>query len=138
MPPSCLAHWPVQLNLIPAQAPFLKGADLVICADCVPFVVPDFHARYLTGRAVVVGCPKLDDLQAYYQKFREIFSAAGPTRITVLRLEVPCCGGIAQAAIMARKECAPGTPLEVHTLGIRAGVQIQEIPGNDLPGVWTG
>jgi hypothetical protein len=101
-----LGHWPVQLMLIPPHAPFLKNADLLICADCVPFTVPDFHSRYLAGRAVLVGCPKLDDLEHYYEKLKAIFAEAAPRKITVLRMEVPCCGGIAQVAGQARNEVA--------------------------------
>lgn len=125
---SHLGHWPVQLTLVPVQAPFLKGADLLICADCVPFAVPDFHQRYLAGRVVLVGCPKLDNLQAYYEKLREIFGQAGPSRITVLRMEVPCCGGIAQATLKARKETALETPLEIHTISIDGRIECRRVP----------
>jgi Pyruvate/2-oxoacid:ferredoxin oxidoreductase delta subunit len=126
--PSQLAQWPIQLMLVPPDAPFLQGADLVICADCVPFAVPDFHTRYLTGRAVLVGCPKLDDLQFYHQKLAAIFREARPRRITVLRMEVPCCGGIAQASIQARNETSPQTPLVVHTIGIQGGIAEEAAP----------
>jgi ferredoxin len=121
-PPSSLGHWPVQLTLVPPHAPFLAGADLVVCADCVPFAVPDFHARYLGGRAILVGCPKLDDLGAYHQKLIRIIAEARPTRITVVRMEVPCCGGIAQAVLDAAARSAPGLRVEVHTVGIRGGI----------------
>ena len=126
--PSQLGHWPVQLMLVPPQAPFLHGADLLICADCVPFAVPDFHTRYLRGRAVLVGCPKLDDLSHYYEKFKAMFAQAKPERITVLRMEVPCCGGLAGAVIRARSEIAPETPLAVHTIGIQGGFREEAIP----------
>ncbi|MDH4157076.1 MAG: 4Fe-4S binding protein [candidate division Zixibacteria bacterium] len=125
---SQLGQWPVQLMLVPPHAPYLQGADLLVCADCVPFAVPDFHDRYLAGRAVLVGCPKLDDLNFYYQKLLQIFAQARPSRITVLKMEVPCCGGLAQAAISARDETAPDIPLEIHTIGIRTGISIQTVP----------
>jgi Fe-S-cluster-containing hydrogenase component 2 len=124
---SLLGHWPVQLMLVPPHAPFLKNADVLVCADCVPFTVPDFHRRYLAGRAVLVGCPKLDDLNHYYQKLKAIFAEATPRKITVLRMEVPCCAGIAQAALQARNEIAPGIPVEVHTIGIQGAIQCEEI-----------
>jgi Pyruvate/2-oxoacid:ferredoxin oxidoreductase delta subunit len=124
---SLLGHWPVQLMLVPPHAPFLKNADLLICADCVPFTVPDFHRRYLAGRAVLVGCPKLDDLNFYFDKLKAIFAEAAPRKITVLRMEVPCCGGIAQAALQARNEAAPETPMEVHTIGIQGGIQCDNV-----------
>ncbi|MFH1686714.1 MAG: 4Fe-4S dicluster domain-containing protein [bacterium] len=123
--PSLLGHWPVQLMLVPPHAPFLKNADLLVCADCVPFTVPDFHSRYLAGRAVVVGCPKLDDLQHYFEKLKAMFIEAQPRRITVLKMEVPCCGGIAQAAMQARNEVTPQIPIEVHTIGVRGEINCE-------------
>lgn len=121
---SCLSTWPVQLALVPPTAPFLAGADLLICADCVPFAVPDFHRRYLKGRAVLVGCPKLDNPGAYQEKLREIIGAARPASVVVLRMEVPCCGGIARAAIDAVSQAEhPNIPLEVQTVGIHGGVR---------------
>ncbi|MCE5252343.1 4Fe-4S binding protein [bacterium] len=116
--PSQLRHWPVQLMLVPPRAPFLKGADIVVCADCVPFAVPDFHHRYLKGRAVLVGCPKLDNLPYYREKLLEIFRESKPVRITVLRMEVPCCSGIAHAVIDARNRACPDVLLEVHIVSI--------------------
>lgn len=127
--PSLLGHWPVQLMLVPPHAPFLKNADLLICADCVPFTVPDFHQRYLKDRAVVVGCPKLDSLEHYFEKLKDIFQTAEPRRITVLRMEVPCCGGIAQVALQAKKIVCPDTPIEVHTIGVRGEIRCESLPG---------
>jgi len=126
--PSQLSHWPVQLKLVPPQAPFLKNADLLICADCVPFTIPDFHSRFLAGRALVVGCPKLDDLQYYYQKLKDIFAQAQPSQITVVKMEVPCCNGIAEVALKARNEVAPDITVELHTIGIRGGAVCERIP----------
>ena len=126
--PSQLGHWPIQLMLVPPQAPFLKNADLLFCADCVPFTVPDFHFRYMTGRAVIVGCPKLDDLQHYADKLKAMFAEARPRRITVLKMEVPCCHGIAQIAVQARNEVIPDVPIEVHTIGIQGGIECKVPP----------
>lgn len=125
---SRLGHWPVQLMLVPPHAPFLKDADLLVCADCVPFAVPDFHGRYLAGRTVLVGCPKLDDLEYYGGKLRAILSEARPRRLTVLRMEVPCCGGIAQAVVEARNQAQRGLAIEVHTIGIRGQIVVETIP----------
>ncbi|MEW6744703.1 MAG: 4Fe-4S binding protein [Planctomycetota bacterium] len=133
-PPSQLGHWPVQLSLVPPGAPFLRGADLLVCADCVPFTVPDFHTRYLAGGAVLVGCPKLDNLPYYVEKLKAIFAQAQPRRITVLRMEVPCCGGIAQAALEARNETTPQTAFEVHIIGVRGGILAEEqVPAAAVP-----
>ncbi|MEE8576745.1 MAG: 4Fe-4S dicluster domain-containing protein [candidate division Zixibacteria bacterium] len=129
---SQLGHWPIQLMLVPPAAPFLAGADLVICADCCPFTVPDFHQKYLTNRAVLIGCPKLDDLAFYNEKLKAIFAQAQPSRITVLRMEVPCCGGIAQAAYEARTSALPTCPMEIHTIGVRGGVIKETVPAGTV------
>lgn len=125
--PTALRQWPVQLMLVPPHAPYLAGAEIVVCADCVAFAVGDFHQRYLKGRAVLVGCPKLDDLQYYYEKLEEIFETAKPSKVIVLRMEVPCCGGIAAAVKDAHAKKIPQTPLEVHVVGIEGEIQRQVI-----------
>ncbi|MBU0755247.1 MAG: 4Fe-4S binding protein [Planctomycetes bacterium] len=117
--PCRLGHWPIQLMLVPPGAPFLQGKDLLICADCVPFTVPNFHERYLKGRSVLVGCPKLDDLAYYEEKLKAIFAEARPRSITVLKMEVPCCNGIAQATLTARNAANPETEVKVYTLGLQ-------------------
>jgi ferredoxin len=91
---SALSHWPVQIRLVPPTAPFLKGADLLVAADCTPFAYPRFHEDFLKGKTVLVGCPKLDDTQAYVQKFAQIFREADVKSITALVMEVPCCQGL--------------------------------------------
>lgn len=117
-----LGHWPVQLRLLNPAAPFLAGADLVLCADCVPFAYPDLHRDYLADRAVAVSCPKLDDLHEAVERLQGIFAAARPRRVTVLRMVVPCCGGLAEAARMARDRAGADVPIEVHTIDPRGGV----------------
>jgi NAD-dependent dihydropyrimidine dehydrogenase PreA subunit len=94
---SRLGQWPVQLHLVPVEAPYFRGADLLVAADCVPFAYPRFHDDLLAGKALVVGCPKLDDLQAYVEKLSRIFAANGLRSVTVARMEVPCCAGISTA-----------------------------------------
>jgi len=123
---SQLGHWPVQLMLVPPAAPFLREADILLCADCVPFALPDFHSRYLAGRPVLVGCPKLDDSDHYLEKLIEMFKTARPKRVTVLRMEVPCCGGLAWLAQEARQAAGLDFPLEIHTIGIQGGVITQQ------------
>jgi ferredoxin len=123
-----LTTWPVQLSLVPVHASYLKGADILISADCVPFALPDFHRRFLRDRVVLVGCPKLDDISFYREKLRDIFLLAKPSSIAVLRMEVPCCGGIARAVISARDEAVPEMPVEIHTVGIRGDVACETIP----------
>ncbi|MCG8473067.1 MAG: 4Fe-4S binding protein [Desulfobacterales bacterium] len=91
---SALSHWPVQIRLIPPTAPFLKEADLLVTADCVPVSYPDLHTTFLKGRKVMLGCPKFDDAQSYIDKFRDIFSVANIKSVTVILMEVPCCSGL--------------------------------------------
>ncbi|MGA1824602.1 MAG: ATP-binding protein [bacterium] len=91
---SALTHWPVQIRLIPATAPFLKNSRLLIAADCTLVSIPNFHQEFLKGRVIMIGCPKFDDKEAYIQKFADIFSTAHIKDITVLVMEVPCCNGL--------------------------------------------
>ena len=91
---SLLQHWPVQLTLVNPMAPFLRDADLLITADCAPVAYRLFHEDFLQGRSLVLACPKLDDAQAHMEKLAEIFQAARPRSVTVLRMEVPCCSGL--------------------------------------------
>jgi NAD-dependent dihydropyrimidine dehydrogenase PreA subunit len=91
---SALSHWPIQIHLVPPTAPFLKGADLLVAADCTPVAYPNFHRDFLSGKVVMVGCPKFDDAQAYVEKFASIFHAAGIKSVTVVTMEVPCCQGL--------------------------------------------
>jgi ferredoxin len=88
---SALTHWPVQIRLVPATAPFLKNADLLIAADCTPLAYAGFHQDLLPGRVVMMGCPKFDDVEEYVAKFTEVFRVAGIRSITVVDMEVPCC-----------------------------------------------
>jgi NAD-dependent dihydropyrimidine dehydrogenase PreA subunit len=121
---SRLGQWPIQLELVPAHAPFLRGADLLVTADCVPFAYAGFHDEFLAGRRLLVGCPKLDDVAAYAAKLEDIFRRAGPKSVTVLKMEVPCCAGIAAATRQALKRSGDPAPLEVVTIGI-AGTIVQ-------------
>jgi NAD-dependent dihydropyrimidine dehydrogenase PreA subunit len=100
---SQLSHWPVQLKLVPPSAPYLKRADLLLVADCVPFAMGDFHSRFLTGRSVVVGCPKLDDTQFYVDKLADIIKQNNLNSLTVIHMEVPCCSGLTRIAAEAVK-----------------------------------
>jgi Fe-S-cluster-containing hydrogenase component 2 len=124
--PSRLAQWPVQLMLVPVDAPFLSGADVLITADCVPFASNDFHDRYLAGRKLLVGCPKFDDVGHYYDKLKQMFAEAQPRSITVLRMQVPCCGGLASLVTKARNEIVPETELSIVTIGIRGELVSEE------------
>ncbi|MBF0558895.1 MAG: 4Fe-4S ferredoxin, partial [Nitrospirae bacterium] len=88
---SSLTHWPVQIRLVPPTAPFLKGADLLVAADCAPVAYPDFHADFLKDKVIMLGCPKFDNADEYIQKFADIFRTADIRSVTVVIMEVPCC-----------------------------------------------
>lgn len=91
---TALTHWPVQIRLVPSTAPFLKGADLLVAADCTPIAYPNFHQDFISHKVVMIGCPKFDEVQDYVEKFTEIFKSAGVKSITVVTMEVPCCQGL--------------------------------------------
>lgn len=113
---SQLRNWPVQIHLVPPVAPYLDGADLLIAADCTPFAVPDFHQRYLRGRVALVGCPKLDEIERYRQKLAGIFANNDIRSIEVLRMEVPCCGGLPEVVRRALQDADAAIPASVTTL----------------------
>jgi len=123
--PSELRQWPVQLHLVPADAPYFRDADLLLVADCVPFACGDFHGEFLRGRAVAVGCPKLDDAAAYREKLARIFGRSKIKSLTVLRMEVPCCGGLVYLAREALAESGLQIPSRAVTIGIK-GEKIAE------------
>ncbi|MDD4900373.1 MAG: 4Fe-4S ferredoxin, partial [Candidatus Omnitrophica bacterium] len=89
-----LQQWPVQIMLIPPHAPYLNNADLLVAADCVPFAYANFHQDLLKGKIVLVGCPKLDDPDAYREKFARILGLNQIKSITYAHMEVPCCSGL--------------------------------------------
>ncbi|MCF6291728.1 MAG: 4Fe-4S ferredoxin [Desulfobacterales bacterium] len=123
---SALNHWPVQIRLVPPTAPFLKGADLLVAADCVPVAHADFHAGFLSGRAVMIGCPKFDDPNGYVDKFTEVFKTAGIKTINLVIMEVPCCGGMKEIVREARKRSGRDIPVRETVISTRGGILRQE------------
>lgn len=91
---SALSHWPVQIRLVPPDAPFLRGADLLVIADCAALAYAGLHRDFIAGKAVMMGCPKFDNAQEYIQKFTNIFNRADIKSVTVPVMEVPCCQGL--------------------------------------------
>jgi len=114
-PVSQLAQWPVQLKLAPISAPYFKNANLLIAADCTAFSYADFHRRFMKNHVTLIGCPKLDSGD-YTDKLTEILASNDIRRLTVVRMEVPCCGGIARAAMEALKRSGKFIPWQVVTL----------------------
>jgi Pyruvate/2-oxoacid:ferredoxin oxidoreductase delta subunit len=124
---SQLSTWPVQLRLVSPDAPFLQGADLLVAADCTAFAYPDVHRDFFKGRVVLCGCPKLDDQEQYVQKFTEIFKRNAIKSVTVLVMEVPCCGGMPMIIQKAMQAAGKKTHMEIVTIGIEGDI-IQRSP----------
>jgi NAD-dependent dihydropyrimidine dehydrogenase PreA subunit len=116
---SALSHWPVQIRLVPPSAPFLKGADLLIAADCVPVAYPDFHRDLLSGKVVMVGCPKFDEAEGAIQKFTEIFASSGIKSITVAIMEVPCCSNMRHIVSQALSRAGKTIPVREVVISAR-------------------
>jgi len=120
--PSLLGNWPVQIHLVPPQAPYLQGARLLIAADCVPFAYADFHRRFLADRVLLVGCPKLDDADFYRQKLAQILSQNDIRSIEIAHMEVPCCSGLVRVVGQALDDAGSKIPLTITKVGIRGGI----------------
>jgi NAD-dependent dihydropyrimidine dehydrogenase PreA subunit len=116
---SALRHWPVQLNLLPTEAPRFQDADLLVVADCVPVAHPDFHASLLSGRTVVMGCPKLDDIAGYGEKLKEILKKNDVRSVTVGIMEVPCCSGLSRVVDWAVEASGKAIPVRKHIVSVR-------------------
>ncbi|MBE6942095.1 MAG: ferredoxin [Ruminococcaceae bacterium] len=113
---SRLANWPVQIKLAPMRAPWLDGVDLLIAADCTAYAYARFHEDFIRGRVVLVGCPKLDGID-YSMKLTHILRENDIRSVTVVRMEVPCCGGLEFAAKKALQESGKFIPWQVVTIG---------------------
>jgi len=109
---STLSHWPIKIRLIPPNAPFLKNADILVLADCSAAAFPALHQNLLQGKIVMMGCPKFDDVQAYIDRFSDIFKTAGIKSITAVYMEVPCCSGLPVILKKAMKAAGVSVPME--------------------------
>lgn len=117
-----LRQWPIQLHLVPPGAPYLQNADLVLVADCVPFAYANFHADFLKGRAIAIGCPKLDDLDAYVNKVAQILEGSDIKSLKVFNMEVPCCYGLVHIAREALSKSGKDIPFESVVIGIKGDI----------------
>ncbi len=112
---SRLAQWPVQIRLVPVNAPYFDGAKLLIAADCTAYAYAAFHERFIKGHITLVGCPKLDDVD-YSEKLTEIIRENDIKSVTIVRMEVPCCGGLEYAAKTALQNSGKFIPWQVVTI----------------------
>ncbi|KMY69160.1 4Fe-4S ferredoxin [Desulfocarbo indianensis] len=123
---SRLGHWPVKLQLMNPQAPFLQGADMVLLADCAAVAIPDLHRRFLEGAAVALACPKLDDAEAHAAKLAQLLAGARPRSIKVVHMEVPCCKGLEWIVAQALERSGLRVPVESVVIG-RDGAEREDL-----------
>lgn len=119
--PESLRNWPVQIKLAPVWAPYFNGADLLIAADCTAFAYASFHKRFSEGCAVLIGCSKLDGVD-YSEKLSAILAQNDVESVTLVRMEVPCCGGLEHAARRALQMCGKDIPFSVEVVTIDGNV----------------
>lgn len=119
--PSQLGQWPCQIKLMPLQAPYYQGADLLIAADCTAFSFASFHERFMSSKVTVIGCPKLDAVD-YSEKLASIIALNDVKSVTVCRMEVPCCGGLERAAESAVAASGKNLPFRVVTFSVRGEI----------------
>lgn len=121
--PSALTHWPVQLHLINPMAAHFRGSNLLLAADCVAYALAGFHSKHLQGKTLAIACPKLDsNKEVYIQKITALIDSAQVDTITVMRMEVPCCGGLVQMAQMGRDAAQRHIPIKVVEVGIQGDI----------------
>lgn len=131
--PSQLSHWPIQLHLIAPAAAHFAGSDLLIAADCTAFTLGDFHQEYLAGKTLIIACPKLDEGQeVYLEKIKALIDQARVNTITVMIMEVPCCGGLLRLVQAAAAQASRKVPIKLILVSVRGEVLREEwaLPGN--------
>ena len=121
-----LRQWPVQMHLVNPQAPYYRNADVVIAADCTAFAMGDFHQHYLKGKSLAIACPKLDsNMDVYVNKITAMIDHANINTITVMIMQVPCCGGLLQIAKTAVAAARRRIPIKLLVVGLEGNI-IQE------------
>ena len=121
-----LRQWPVQLHLVPPTAPYFQNADLILVAVCVPFAYANFHQDFLKSKSIAIGCPKLDDVDAYIYKVTQILKNSNIKSLSVVHMEVPCCYGLVHIAQEALKKSGKDIPFESIKIGIKGEVVSRE------------
>jgi NAD-dependent dihydropyrimidine dehydrogenase PreA subunit len=126
-PQSELRQWPVQLHLVNPQSPYYRNADILIAADCTAFVMGDFHQRYLKGKSLAIACPKLDsNMEVYLNKITAMIDHAGVNTITVMIMQVLCCGGLLQIVKQAASAAQQRVPIKLMVVSIEGEVIKEE------------
>lgn len=125
--PSALSHWPVQMHLINPAASYFHGADLLVAADCAGFTYGNFHNDFIKGRKVVIGCPKLDQgTDSYIQKLVQLIDGSKVNTITLVIMEVPCCGGLSQMVKIATQTASRKVPVKEVMISIKGEILSEE------------
>jgi ferredoxin len=125
--PSELRQWPVQMHLVSPNAPYFRDSDLLLAADCVAFSSGNFHSRYLKGKSLVIACPKLDHgTDIYVEKLTSMIDTARINTITVMMMEVPCCGGLLHMVKSALSKASRKVPVKMMITGISGGGVLKE------------
>ncbi len=125
--PSALSQWPVQLHLLSPHAPYLQNADLLLAADCVAFAVGDFHSAHLQGKRLAIACPKLDtNKDAYIEKLAAMIDDSHINTLTVMIMEVPCCGGLLHIAKQALEQARRKVPLKLVMVSLQGKILSEE------------
>jgi Pyruvate/2-oxoacid:ferredoxin oxidoreductase delta subunit len=125
--PSQLRQWPVQLHLLNPQASYFKNADVLLAADCAAFTMGDFHETFLKGKTLAIACPKLDsNKESYVEKLTGMIANANISSITVVMMEVPCCGGLLQMANMAVQNAGRKIPVKKAIVGVKGDILLEE------------
>jgi hypothetical protein len=120
---SALSQWPVQLHLISPMAPYFRGQDVLLAADCVAYALGDFHGRLLTGKKLLIACPKLDQGQtSYLEKLIALIDQAQIDTLTIARMEVPCCGGLVALAREAAHRAERKVPIKEIMVGVQGEI----------------
>lgn len=121
--PSQLAQWPVQMHLVNPNAPFFRGVDVVLAADCVAFALGNFHQKYLKGNSLAIGCPKLDHgPDTYIEKIRIMIDEAQINTLHIMMMEVPCCGGLRKMVEIAQSQASRKIPVKQTVVGLRGDI----------------
>jgi ferredoxin len=127
---SQLTQWPVQLHLVSPTAPYFRGKDVLLAADCVAYALADFHKDYLKGKSLAIACPKLDsEKEIYVQKITAMIDEAGINTLSVMIMEVPCCGGLLQLAQKAAASAKRKVPVKLYVVSLRGEMLKEEWVG---------
>jgi hypothetical protein len=118
-----LGQWPIQLHLIPVDAPYFKDADLLIAATCLPFAMPDFHRKFLKGKALAIACPKFDNTSPYLEKLMAILQRNNINSVTVAHMEVPCCFGLVSLVREAVQRSGVNLPVYDATITVNGEIK---------------